>query len=80
MDEGLVKTLLPPNERDTEKSRTRATGVVLRKNLDVTFLGRTDTKLYQFRLEGGMPTLDQGQEPSRPVRLFRPRRKGIAGG
>ena len=54
VEEGLVKTLLPPNERDTEKSRTRAAGVLLKKNLGTTFLGRTDTKHYELRLEGGL--------------------------
>jgi len=63
VNEGLVRTLLPPNERDTEKSRTRATGVVLRKNLDVTFLGHTDTKLYKFRLEGGCRRWIKGKNP-----------------
>lgn len=63
VDEGLVKTLLPPNERDTDKSRTRAIGVVLKKNLDVTFLGHTDTKLYQFRLEGGNRRWIKGKNP-----------------
>jgi len=63
IDEGLVKTLLPPNERDTEKARTRATGVILRKHLDVTLLGHTDTKLYQFRLEGGCCRWTKGKNP-----------------
>ena len=35
VDEGLVKTLIPPNQRDTEKSRTRAAGVIL-KNISIT--------------------------------------------
>ena len=63
VDEGLVKTLLPPNERDTEKSRTRATGVVLSKHLDEEFLGRTDTKLYHLRLGGGHRRWVAGKDP-----------------
>jgi len=63
VDEGLVKTLLPPNERDTEKSRARATGVLFRKSLDTTFLGRTDTTLYHLRLEGGNRRWSKGKNP-----------------
>jgi hypothetical protein len=53
VDQGLVKTLLPLNERDTVKARTRATGVLLSKHLDEEFRGRTDTTIYHFRLNGG---------------------------
>jgi hypothetical protein len=63
VNEGLVKTLLPPNERDTENSRTRATGKLLAKNCGFTFMGRTDTTLYQFRLEGGNRRWDKGKNP-----------------
>jgi hypothetical protein len=63
VDEGLVKTLLPPNERDTEKAQTRATGVVLKKNLEATFLGQTDVKVYQLRLEGGLRRWVKGKNP-----------------
>ena len=63
VNEGLVKTLLPPNERDTEKARARATGVILGKHLAVTFLGQTDTRTYQFRLEGGLRRWEKGQNP-----------------
>lgn len=63
VDEGLVKTLLPPNERDTEKSRARATGVLFKKNLDTTLLGRTDTTFYRLRLEGGNRRWSKGKNP-----------------
>jgi hypothetical protein len=63
VDQGLVKTLLPPNERDTEKSRTRATGVLLSKHLDEEFRVRTDTKLYRLRLEGGCKRWTRGKNP-----------------
>jgi hypothetical protein len=63
VDQGLVKILLPPNERDTEKARTRATGVLLGKHLDVTFRGRTDTTLYHLRLRGGVRRWIPGKNP-----------------
>jgi hypothetical protein len=63
VEEGLVKTLLPPNERDTEKSRTRATGVLFHKHLDTTFIGRSDTTLYHLRLEGGNRRWITGKNP-----------------
>ena len=53
VDQGLAKTLLPLNERDSVKARTRATGVLLSKHLDEEFSGRTDRKLFHFRLRGG---------------------------
>ncbi len=59
--QGLVKTLLPPNERDTDMSRMRATGVLFRKNVGSTFIGRSETMLYQFRLEGGNRRWQQGK-------------------
>ena len=63
VDEGLVKTLMPPNERDSERARTRAAGVILKKNLEATFLGHTETKVYQFRLEGGLRRWVTGKNP-----------------
>ncbi len=63
VDEGLAKKLLPPNERDTEKSRARATGVILSKYIGVAFLGRTDKTLYHFRLEGGYKRWNKGKNP-----------------
>jgi hypothetical protein len=63
VNEGLVKTLLPPNERDTERARTRATGVIFHKHLEATFLGQTDTKRYKFRLEGGNRRWVEGKTP-----------------
>lgn len=53
VDQGLAKTLLPPNERDTEKARERATGRLFSKHLEEQFHGRTDTTVYHLRLEGG---------------------------
>ncbi|MHB9081975.1 MAG: hypothetical protein ACYC3X_31305 [Pirellulaceae bacterium] len=63
MNEGLAKKLLPPNERDTESSRTRATGKLLTQHLGSTIVGRTDTMLYRFHLEGGIRRWDKGKNP-----------------
>jgi hypothetical protein len=63
VDEGLVKTLLPPNERDTKKSRARATGVILKKYVGVAFIGHTDKARFHFRLEGGYRRWIKGGNP-----------------
>ena len=44
VEQGLTKTLLPVNERDTPKSRERAIGVVLKRYIEETFRGHTDTE------------------------------------
>ena len=51
--QGLTKTLLPPNERDSEKGRERSIGVVLRRHLEEIFTAQTETKTLRLRLEGG---------------------------
>lgn len=61
--QGLTKTLLPPNERDTDKGRERATGVVLKRHLDETFTAQTETKTLQLRLEGGLRRWLKGKNP-----------------
>ena len=53
VEQGLVKTLLPANERDTEKGRERAIGKVLHNHLGVTFSASTDSTNFRLRLEGG---------------------------
>jgi hypothetical protein len=63
VDQGLVKTLLPANERDTEAARTRATGVLLSRYPEATFLGRTETKVYKLRLDGGKQRWVRGKNP-----------------
>ena len=63
VDLGLVKTLLPLNERDTVKARTRATGVLLSKHLDEEFSGRTDTEALSFSLSGGNRRWTKGKNP-----------------
>ena len=61
--EGLGKTLFPPNERDTDKGRERAIGVVLKRHLDETFTIQTDTRILRLRLEGGNKRWTSGKNP-----------------
>jgi hypothetical protein len=63
VDEGLAKTLLPANERDTEKGRERAIGKILKRHCEVTFLASTDTMNYRLRLEGGFRRWTEGKNP-----------------
>jgi hypothetical protein len=59
--QGLAKTLLPPNERETAKGRERSIGVVLKRHLDETFTIQTETKVLRLRLEGGCKRWVQGK-------------------
>lgn len=63
VEEGLAKTLLPANERDTEKGRERAIGKVLKRHCEVTFLASTDTTSYRLRLDGGFRRWTPGKNP-----------------
>ena len=63
VQQGLVKTLIPANERDTDKSRERAIGVLLSPLVGVTFEAATDTKRYTLKLEGGLRRWVQGKNP-----------------
>jgi hypothetical protein len=63
VQQGLVKTLIPTNERDTDKSRERAIGVLLKPLVGVTFEVATDTKRYTLKLEGGLRRWVQGKNP-----------------
>jgi hypothetical protein len=54
LEQGLVKTILPPNERDSEKGRERAIGVLLSPLRGETFVTGTETRKYRLRLEGGL--------------------------
>jgi hypothetical protein len=63
VQQGLVQTLIPANERDTDKSRERAIGVLLKPLLEVTFEVTTDTKRYALKLEGGLRRWVQGKNP-----------------
>ena len=61
VQQGLVKTLIPANERDTDKSRERAIGVLLKPLIGETFEVTTETKRYTLRLEGGLRRWVQGK-------------------
>ncbi len=61
--QGLVKTLIPTNERDTDKGRERAIGVLLKPLIGETFEVATDTKRYTLKLEGGIRRWVQGKNP-----------------
>ena len=58
-----MKTLIPTNERDTDKSRERAIGVLLKLLRGETFEVVTDTKRYTLKLEGGLRRWVQGKNP-----------------
>jgi hypothetical protein len=61
VEHGLAKTLIPTHERDTEKGRERAMGVLLSRHLEETFEGRTETKRLRVRLDGGFRRWVKGQ-------------------
>jgi len=63
VEQGLAKTLLPANERDTEAGRVRAIGKVLTRHLGVEFLASTDTTSYRLQLEGGFRRWTKGKNP-----------------
>ena len=63
VQQGLVKTLIPTNERDTDKGRERAIGVLLKPLRGETFEVATDTKRYLLKLEGGLRRWVQGKNP-----------------
>jgi hypothetical protein len=53
VEHSVAKDLISANERDTERGRERAIGVVLKKHLEEKFEARTDTKLFHLKLTGG---------------------------
>ena len=61
VEQGLAKTLLPANERDTEAGRERAIGKVFTRHLGVEFLASTDTTNYRLRLDGGFRRWTKGK-------------------
>jgi hypothetical protein len=54
VEHSLIRTLIPTNERDTEKGRQRAIGVLLSPLRGETFEASTETRRYRLRLEGGL--------------------------
>ena len=63
VEQGLAKTLFPSHERDTEKGRERAMGVLLSRHLEETFEATTDTKRLRVQLDGGFRRWVKGANP-----------------
>jgi len=63
VQEGLAKTLIHANERDTEKGRERAVGVLLKPLVGETFVVATDTMQLRLKLEGGLRRWVPGKNP-----------------
>jgi hypothetical protein len=63
VQQGLVETLIPINERDTDKARERAIGVLLKPLIGESFEVATGTKRYTLKLEGGLRRWVQGKNP-----------------
>jgi hypothetical protein len=63
VEQGLAKTLFPTHERDTEKGRERAMGVLLSRHLEETFEAETETKRLRVHLEGGFRRWVKGGNP-----------------
>jgi hypothetical protein len=63
VEQGLLKTLFPPNERDTKQARARAIGVVLSRYPEETFEVQTETKQLRLRLSGGARRWTPGKNP-----------------
>ena len=53
VDQGLAKTLIQTNERDTERGRERGMGVLLSRHLKETFEAVTETERLHVWLDGG---------------------------
>jgi hypothetical protein len=60
---GLAKALIPANERDTDRGRERAMGLILKKHLDETFEAVTEAQNLLMRLEGGYRRWHRGGKP-----------------
>jgi hypothetical protein len=63
VEQGLAKTLFPSHERDTEKGRERAMGVLLSRYLEETFEATTETKRMRVHLDGGFRRWVKGANP-----------------
>lgn len=63
VEHGLARALIPANERDTEKGRERAVGVLLSPLRGEAFEAATETRRYRFRLEGGLRRWRAGGNP-----------------
>jgi hypothetical protein len=65
VDQGVVKALIQTHERETEKGRERAIGVLLSRHLEETFEAITETERIRFRLDGGIRRWTTGDNPHR---------------
>ena len=63
LENGLHKALISSNERDSEKGRERAIGVVLARHLGLRLHAETDPKSYEFQLNGGFRRWAPGRNP-----------------
>jgi hypothetical protein len=63
VDEGLARTLFPATERDSERGRERAAGVLLARHLDETFEAVTEDRRLRVRLGGGAQRWVRGKNP-----------------
>lgn len=63
MELGLARALISVNERDTEKGRERALGLVLSRHLGETLQARTESQQLLVRLEGGYRRWHKGKPP-----------------
>lgn len=65
VEQGLVKTLIQTNERDTERGRERGIGVLLSRHLEETFEAVTETERLRVRLDGGFRRWIKGENPQK---------------
>jgi hypothetical protein len=63
VDQGVAKMLFSPNERDTEKGRERAIGIIMKGHLEETFEVSSETGPFRVRLEGGNRRWTKGENP-----------------
>lgn len=63
VEQGLGKTVFPPNERDTPAGRERSIGVLLKRHLGSILHGETEKTRYRLRLEGGFRRWTPGKNP-----------------
>lgn len=63
VEQGLAKTLFSVNERDTEKGRERAIGVLLKHHCEIRIEAKSETTRYSLRLKGGFRRWIRGKNP-----------------
>ena len=63
VEQGLARTLFSVNERDTERGRERAIGVIFSRKLQCVFEGASEDKRYRLQLGGGFRRWTEGKNP-----------------